>query len=859
MRTVLSAGVSVLALFVSTPGLAQQQSEATTVEEVVVTGQRATQQRAIDRQRAATGLTSVAAADEIGNLPDRNVAEVIERLPGVGVQYDQGEGRYVSVRGVPSDLNNYTINGFEIGNPDGNTRRLPLDIVSGQLLNRVEVAKVKTAGQDGQGIGGNINLVTQTAFDFRSDRFFQVSAQAGYQTLNEESPIRGDVSLGGRFGDFGVMVGASYSDREFASAGLYPDDWTPFTGAARGALPINVKFTDYRLTRERIGAIASLDWRPDGPTSLFLRALYSRFTEDEYRQRYRLDFATPALRTAGAVRLNSDGLSGTTTGATEIRQDLRLEYKEKSVLSVQAGGRTQLQDWTLDYGIAGAHNEVIEPNQLWQFRASPGTVDFDFTDELFTATPRTPVTAAMLGFRQYAEQDENGDEDIVSARFDARRPLDMFDGAELSLGLKYRSTDKSFDSGNAIWDRGATAATRFVLSVDPSLVGPSVTVEPRDGRLYTINPTLSAQGLIAYTRANLAGPFFVRNTASTLANATLADTDVGEDVAAAYLTADITVGGWTFTPGLRVEQTELDITGFRLVNGTSVVPASESQSYTDWLPSLIARWEPNEDVVVRLAYSRSLGRPNYLDLSPGGTNTFVDNGDGTFDGGLSMGNAQLDPYRADAFDASAEWYFAPGGLLSAGVFAKTIDNPIYTRSETRRGVAFGGRNYRTLTFSQKDNADSADLYGLELAWRQQFDFLPGLWSGLGVDANLTLIDGSLDLPGRSGVSFPEQSDTLYGVQIFYQYGPVEASIAYHSTGSALLALGADTTTDQYNDELRRLDAKATFAVTDNASIFFEAQNLTDEPTRQYQGGHEDWITQNERYGRVFNAGMTVKW
>jgi TonB-dependent receptor len=263
--------------------------------------------------------------------------------------------------------------------------------------------------------------------------------------------------------------------------------------------------------------------------------------------------------------------------------------------------------------------------------------------------------------------------------------------------------------------------------------------------------------------------------------------------------------------------------------------------------------------VLRFAYSRSLGRPNYLDLSPGGTNTFVDNGDGTYEGSLSQGNPGLDPYRSDAFDASAEWYFAPGGLLSAGVFAKSIDNPIYTRSETQRNVSFGGRNYRTLTFSQKANADSAELYGLELAWRQQFDFLPGFWSGFGIDANLTVIDGELDLPARAGVTFPEQSELLYGLQVFYENDRLEASIAYHSTGAALLALGGDPIADQFNDDLRRLDAKASFDVTDQATVFFEAQNLTDEPTRQYQAGRTDWITQTERYGRVFNAGVTLRW
>jgi TonB-dependent receptor len=316
---------------------AQSAPEAGEAETIVVTGQRAQQERAIELKRAAIGVVDVAASDEIGRLPDRNVAEVIERLPGVGVTYDQGEGRYVAIRGVPADLNNYTVNGVEIGNPDGNTRRLPLDIISGQLLNRVEIAKVKTADMDGQGIGGNVNLVTQTAFDFAKPFAVSVNAQAGYQELNDKVPVRADASIGGRFGtdeQFGILIGASYSERTYTSYGLYPDDWRAVDGFdfARGGAPINTKYTDYSLKRERIGAIGSLDFRPSDDHQFYLRGIYSKFTEDEYRQRYRLDFATDGIIGAGGLTLNADGVTGTAEGA-EQRQDLRQEHKEKSVLA----------------------------------------------------------------------------------------------------------------------------------------------------------------------------------------------------------------------------------------------------------------------------------------------------------------------------------------------------------------------------------------------------------------------------------------------------------------------------------------------------------------------------------------------
>jgi TonB-dependent receptor len=837
------------ALTTSLPGLALAQAPAEA--DIVVTGTRAQQIEAIDAKRQALGIVEVAAADEIGQLPDKNVAEVIERLPGVGVQYDQGEGRYVSVRGIPSDLNNYTINGFEIGNPDGSSRRLPLDVVSGQLLNRVEVSKAKTSDQDGQGIGATINLVPQTAFDFDEDLVIAATGQVGFQQLNDKKPLKGDVMFGGRFGSaqqFGLLIGGSYSNRTFRSAGFFPDDWAPSARAARGGLPINIKFTDYELERERIGAVASLDWRPDDTTEIYLRGLYSKFTEDEYRQRYRLDFsnATPdVLLGNGRLIINADGVTGSST-QTDQRQDLRLEYKEKSVLSLSAGGRFALGDaTTLELGASRVHNEVIEPNRVWTFRDAPGPVTFDFSDKLYTAQATTPL-GTNIGFRQYTEQDENGEEDIWSGRLDLKHELAGMAGSWLRAGVKLRMTDKAFDVENSLWDRASAASgQRFTLG-GLNLAGPDVLV--RVGRGYTITPSLSEDALIAFTDANLSGPRFVLNAATTLRNGTLSDFSVDEDVYAGYAMANLDFGVLALTAGLRFERTELAIDGFRLL-GTTVVPATGETSYDNWLPSVVARIEPADNFVARLAYYRALGRPQYNQLSPGGTIT-VEAGEAF----VSSGNPGLKPFSADSFDASFEWYFAQGGLLSLGAFAKKIKNPLFTAVTTQENVTIGGVTYSRVRFSTPQNGGKADVIGLELNYQQQFTSLPGLLSGLGVGANLTLTDSNLD-----GNPFPEQSKLLWGAQLFYQKGIVDATIAYHHTGRALLALGGTRNEDQFNDDLRRLDAKLTLNLTDNISVFGEAQNLTDEPTRQYQAGNRDWVIQNERYGRAYALGASLRW
>lgn len=865
-----------------TSAAAAQDLDAATGEDIVVRGQRAALERSIEAKRAAIGVVDVAAADDIGRLPDRNVAEVIERLPGVGVTYDQGEGRYVAVRGLPSDLNNYTINGIEVGNPDGLDRKLPLDIMSGQLLNRVEVVKVKTADFDGQGIGGTINLVPQTAFDFE-DRFnVSANAQVGYQEIDERKPVRADATIAARFGadeQFGIALGASFSDRTFTSYGHYPDDWRPATnaataklaGSARGGLPINIKYTDYRLKRERIGAAGSLDFR-SGALELFVRGVYSKFTEDEYRQRYRLDFATDAL--LPALTFAADGLTGTTTGTAnsgvgngtgpERRQDLRLEYKEKSILLGMLGGSYGFSDTVkLDWTVARLHNEVIEPNQLWQFRCNPGTVDFDLTSKVFFAAPRTECSAGQLNFRQYTVQDEAGEEDAWQARADLTFGLPALgDESFVRIGAKYRGTDKSFDGRNDVWTRGGNAATRFTLA-QFGLSGGTVTVYP-DGedRPYLNGPTIDADAIQAFTAANLSGPLFVKDNATSLSNATLNDFAIDEDVTAGYAMANLRFGAITVTPGLRFERTRSRITGFRLetrAGATTVVPAQQVREYDDWLPSLIVRAEPADGVVFRLAYSRSLGRPNYSQLSPGGALSYeAGTAAGTFEGSFSSGNAALEPYRAHNLDMTGEWYFAPGGLLTVGVFAKFIDNPIYVQSTLLTDVDFDGRRFARLTISQPRNAQGADIIGVEAAFQQQFTFLPGLLSGLGIELNGTLVDSKLRLADGRTSQFGQQSKFLYGAQLFYQKGPVEASIAYHNTGASQIAAGGLPFQDQYNDDLRRLDAKISVEVIPGITVFAEGQNLTDEPTRQYQGDRTDWSIQNERYGRTFWAGISAR-
>lgn len=829
--------------------------EAGTLDELVVTGQRLSQQRAIDTKRQAAGVVDAISADEIGRLADKNVAENVERLPGVGLAYDQGEGRYVSIRGTPAQLNNVTLNGVEVGNPDGDSRALPLDVISGQLLGRIEVVKAVTPDMDAQGIGGTVNLVTQSPFDFRQDRFARGSLQVGYQDFNEKTPVQGDATFGLLFGEgrFGLLVGVNGSSRDYRSDGLYPDDWRTVPGVARGGLPINLKYTNYKLKRERIGASAALEFRPQDGDRLYVRGLYSRFTEDEYRQRFRLDFASNLAN----VTLNADGATGVSRNV-DARQDLRLEYKEKSISSVSAGGEHERGPWSLEYDLSWGYNELIEPNQVWQFRLPSAnlTVDFDMRPLLYTAEARN-LSAQSFQFRQHTVQDEYGEETNLAGRVDLRRALDIGEDSYLKVGLKVRDTDKMFDGRTDQYDRGASA-NRFTLA-DFGLQGPVMAVDV-DDHLYLNRFTIDADAIRAFTAQNLGGARMVRNLGNTLANETLSDYDLTERVLAGYVMADVDFGGWRLIGGWRVERTETEVAGFRLEEDTgAVIPVSQSGEYTNFLPNLHLRFEPREDLVVRLAYTRTIGRPQYPQLRPGGALGFTEITPGVFEGELAEGNADLKPFVSDNLDATAEWYFARGGLLSAGAFYKKIRDPIFAFEETLTGVTIDGRTYSRLEYTQPRNADEGEIKGVELAYQQQFTFLPGVWGGFGVAANVTFTESSLTVPDRGELPFPAQSDLLWGAQLFYQQGRLEAALSYHHTGRAIQGLGSSDDADTWDDDYRRLDAKASYALTDNLEVFVDLQNLNDEVLREYQGGHRDWLTNYERYGRTYYLGVSARW
>lgn len=264
----------------SSPAQSQKTTASAAEEKIIVTGQRASLRKAIAAQEAANNIVSVVSADDIGALPDINAAEALARLPGVAVQRDQGEGRYVSIRGLGPDLNTVSINGALVPAPENGRRGVSLDVLPAGLIRSLEVIKTLTPDMDANSIGGTVEVKTLSALDLPK-RLLSVNVGNGYDTLAQKQSPFGGVLWADRFlnGTLGIALGASGEKRKFAS------DDVETGGAWTGTRLSTIELRDYQPVRERNAGAVNLDFRPDASQSYYLKSFYSAFSDDEIRDR----------------------------------------------------------------------------------------------------------------------------------------------------------------------------------------------------------------------------------------------------------------------------------------------------------------------------------------------------------------------------------------------------------------------------------------------------------------------------------------------------------------------------------------------------------------------------------------------
>ncbi len=809
------------------------------VSEVVISSARAAERRSLQVKKVADNFVEAIYANDVGKLPDQNVAEAVRRLPGVSVANDQGEGRYVIIRGVDPRYVNVTINGQTAAAPEPDSRQVKLDDIPSAMIGAVKVIKSLTADLDASAIAGQVDIITLSAFD-RHGVFGSARAAYGKFDLNDKNPYETDAVLGGTFGadgQFGAVVSANYSKRPVESQNVAGASWTTAGG---NPIPADFDVRDYNLIRERTGFVGNFDWRPSDDVQLYLRSSYSKFTDHETRDRFRLPIA------GTIVPSTTSTTTGSFSKATGTRY-VRRRDEDDNTKTVSAGGRFNLPVGHLDVDAAYSRAEKTDPlRSEFQFatgKTMAGT--YDLSEVLFQVTPTTTAyDPAQYIFKSTNYDRREAVEELKQARADYSLPLAMIgEDSTLKIGAKLIDRSKTNDREYTTYDPGATAFTLAALN-------PPTLDSIYDGR-YKFGPTVNYQAAQAYVAAN---PTTLKlNTAKSLSTSLLSDYDVSEKIYAGYAMAKLKLGRVTLVPGLRVETTDGDYAAKTFNNVTSKQgpDTTGSNKYTNWFPSLNAKMDVTDRLVLRAAATTAIGRPDYVSLAPAVTV------DATADT-VVQGNPNLKPLLSTNLDAGVEYYLPGQGLLSAAVFFKDIQDPIFTQTLLNQSGTFGGVALTGAAVTTPLNATKANVAGVEFNAQSQLTFLPGALDGFGVGVNLALIDSDLrGVPGRrDSLPLAQQSKTVGTAQLFYEKYGFSARLAYSYRSKFLYTIGADQGSDVWWDDHGQLDARAAYAFNKTASVFVEGSNLNDEPWRTFVG-NDRRLGENERYGRTFRTGIQL--
>jgi TonB-dependent receptor len=768
-----------------------------------VEGQRAGQARALNLQRSAGNLRSIVAADTIGRFPDQNAAETMQRITGVSLERDQGEGRFISIRGVDPDLNNTQLNGVNIPASQEDSRKVNLDVFPTDILDSIEVVKAITPDMDADAIGGSVNIKTQTAFSSEG-RILRGSVEGQYNDLVEKWGYKYSAAWGDKFldGRLGLLLSWSASKRNFGSNGRETDD-NPWVSKGAYLVPgADIQHREYTITRWRSGGSFSLDYRPNVEDSFHVRGVYSRFSdyENRFRTRFRGSPAntTPTSNTAGTVV------------SSRIQVDLKDRYEDNKVWSFSAGGEHQRGPWAIDYQAAYSIAKLIDPFRTQPvFRTAATTWNYDLSHRerpVFTGAG-VGLAPSAYAFNGWALDRGFNDENEWTFAANVKRAMRLAgrDG-HLKLGAKYRSKQ-----------REVNVSSDAVVLASGSLTLADFARFSSRGAASTL-PSINPAAFRAFYAANPGR--FTTNVNDTLINETIEDYANEERILAAYGMGDVTIGKLLLMGGVRVEQTDFDTRGWSLTgtNAASLTRISAGRDYTSVLPGVVGRYEFSKRVIGRASITHTLARPKPLDAS---VSREID----STSGDVSQGNPRLKPYRARNFDASFEFYPQSLGVFSVGVFHKDIRDFIYSEVLAGRGVNGG-------SLSTPLNGDSATVTGVEADWQQQFTALPSPFDGLGLFANVTLTDSEATLGGaRAGESVPflNQSKRLSNLAISYEkYGFfIRASLNYRSRYLSLL--GGRTAADQYVEDHTQLDISTNYKLSRRFTLYAEFLNVTQEP------------------------------
>jgi len=820
-------------------------------DEVLVLGDRLKgQAKALNQQKNNTNVTNIVASDQIGRFPDANIGDAMKRITGVTMQYDQGEARDIIIRGMAPQLNSVMINGERIPSAEGDNRRIQMDLIPSDMIQTIEVNKAVTPDMDADAIGGAVNLVTRKA---PSGLRVSGTAASGVNFLSNKPIWTGSAIIGNRFANdkLGVIFSTSYNNHNFGSDNVEAV-WIENSNVNRPVLD-EFDIRRYIVQRVRRSASISLDYAINSNNTLFLTSMYN--WRDDWENRYR--FRASQLEDA------FDDGDFTDRGNGIYAVEARAGFQSKGGLNSDRIKNARLEDQRVrNLTLGGDHlfgNKIkftwsgtyaraseLRPNERYiEYRNSGQDLILDVRNpEKPNVYFENNADAQAIEFNSLTEQNQEVWEEDFNARFDFTVPLN--EKGIVKFGGRLRNKTKKRD-------------LNFFEYEPLNLTSFGETLGQVDNSSQTDNNFLAGS---EYRAGN-----FVRNTflgGLNLKNASLFDESdaPGEYATSEYFATERISGGYamldyqlseklSMLAGLRVEQTAIDYTGNVYdIDTDDITPRSGTDSYVNALPGLHFKFNATDNTIIRAAWTNTIARPSYFDLTPYVAFSVSDNE-------LEQGNPNLQASTASNLDLMVENYFKSIGIVSGGMFYKRINDFIYTRRQENYTDPANPQFGTDLEFSQPQNGGEANLAGFEVSFQRQLDFLPGFWKGFGVYLNYTYTQSettgvtdreteTLTLPGTAG--------NMFNASLSYETEKLVLRASLNATSDYLDEFGGDAFNDRYYDKQLFLDFNGSYAFTKKLRMFLEVNNLTNQPLRYYQGVRSQTM-QMEYYNTRMNFGL----
>ncbi|RAJ08874.1 TonB-dependent receptor [Chitinophaga skermanii] len=800
------------------------------------------ERKAISMRRNATAIMDVASADAIGKLPDMNAAEAVQRIPGVSIDRDQGEGRYVTVRGTPSQWSSTTINGDRMpaaktsGDLLGN-RTVPMDLLPSEFIQYVQVIKAITPDYEGDAIGGTINFIPRTSPDKRT---LKLTAALPYSPRPEDKVgINGTVLYGDRLlkNKLGFLVLGNINRRTYGT-----DDYEVVYGnKLHNVTTLDVR--NYQGTRTNKGFNAAVDYQISPATKVYARGYYTELLDNE-RNRKTMHYFDKATNNA-VLRWNVvdywfKNYGGDAGFQSRINNKLTLNghvgyYKSwagyKGPNSVDKNRRGYYYgNWvqTVKYG-----NMASVEGKSYKFLNGDGPAGYvgDQPDNIQPhfdpSTPYIPDNYALdrfvISIRNISEADKVG---ALDATYTVSSKL------KFKVGGKYRRKTSTYDYRYITWIYKTTAAKAYITQWEREDF-PAKNWFPELNNAYDNlkfrYPTM--QSFINPTSI----PGVAQNLTYTMNDATNSSYATGNYNAHENVLAGYGMTEWNFAPnltfvgGLRYEYTDVQSDSYQFNDITKVVtPISSKNNFPAILPMGHLIYKPNNKLDLRAAATRTFARASFNEISPStrvNPNTLA----------VTIGNPGLKPTFSWNYDVIGSYYLNSNSYVSAGLFYKHIKDVIYVNSYQETRTVDGVTS--TYNVSQPLNSDKSKLYGIEMTYNQKFTQLPGFLSGLGLNLNYTYTKSETTLKDRPGekIGLMNQSPNIFNAALFYEKYNFSLRVAANYRQAFLVEVRDNKGADRYQDQDFRVDLNLSYTLPKNITLFFDASNLTNQPLRYYHG------------------------